>query len=179
MSKRIPGKQYQQKKGMTNPEYWNSKRKIALDKGVCPSHPSRPATSGQRCQECVDNAKACRERRRANGICLSHKDRPAIAGDVHCMDCKIRKKGNWLRGTGVNEEEIKRAGQAWRIFDNQCQACGSSDPGTKGWTTDHDHETLKFRGILCSGCNLALGYVQDSVIRLKHLMNYLGASKCL
>jgi len=54
-----------------------------------------------------------------------------------------------------------------------CAACGTTDPGQKGWHTDHDHETDKLRGELCGNCNRALGYAQDSIERLYKLITYL------
>jgi Recombination endonuclease VII len=38
---------------------------------------------------------------------------------------------------------------------------------------DHDHRTKKVRGILCAGCNQALGNVGESIPRLRALIRYL------
>jgi hypothetical protein len=38
---------------------------------------------------------------------------------------------------------------------------------------DHCHRTKKVRGILCSGCNQALGNVGESIPRLRALIRYL------
>lgn len=38
---------------------------------------------------------------------------------------------------------------------------------------DHDHETGEVRGLLCMGCNNALGCVKDDLKVLQGLMNYL------
>ncbi len=75
------------------------------------------------------------------------------------------------RQYGLSEEQ-------WNIvFENQgrkCAACGSSGPKRKrGWHTDHDHKTGKFRGILCGGCNHALGATEDSIEILQGLISYL------
>lgn len=40
-------------------------------------------------------------------------------------------------------------------------------------SVDHDHETGEVRGLLCSTCNLALGYVKDSVDLMRSLIAYL------
>lgn len=66
-----------------------------------------------------------------------------------------------------------------------CDACGSTDPGhtTNGWCVDHDHAHCPgqqgcaecFRGILCSGCNTALGLTHDDPVRLRALADYLDA----
>jgi hypothetical protein len=112
-------------------------------------------------------------RQRKFGLCGSHRNIKAMKGKTYCKQCLIDKRLTWLRRIGMPEKEIKRARLTWNSFDNRCFACGSRKSGTKGWVTDHDHKTLKFRGILCSGCNIALGYVRDSVIRLKFLIAYL------
>lgn len=61
----------------------------------------------------------------------------------------------------------------------ECESCGARDPGEKGRTwplhIDHDHATGRFRGMLCSGCNLALGNVKDSPERLRALAAYIEA----
>ena len=57
-----------------------------------------------------------------------------------------------------------------------CAVCGT-EPGTKRLHIDHDHETLKVRGLLCHPCNVALGFVKDDVDILAGLMAYLMASK--
>lgn len=38
---------------------------------------------------------------------------------------------------------------------------------------DHDHETGEVRGLLCSRCNFALGYAQDSAEILRGLASYI------
>lgn len=71
---------------------------------------------------------------------------------------------------------------AWEAMfngqDRRCAICKSVDPGTKkGWHTDHDHETGIVRGILCMGCNTALGLLGDSsaavASRLKVIKEYI------
>lgn len=56
-----------------------------------------------------------------------------------------------------------------------CGACGSFDPGSKlGWVLDHNHETGIIRGVLCLGCNSALGFVKDNPDVLGALIRYIG-----
>ena len=67
----------------------------------------------------------------------------------------------------------------------RCAICRTDDPGIRknakqlaGWPTvwniDHDHETGEVRGLLCRGCNVALGAVRDSVTTLVAMIEYLG-----
>jgi hypothetical protein len=50
-----------------------------------------------------------------------------------------------------------------------CPGCGSEPQHV-----DHDHQTGKVRGVLCSGCNQALGNVRDDAAVLVRLIAYLG-----
>lgn len=63
-----------------------------------------------------------------------------------------------------------------------CAACGAIETDGKYWHVDHDHECCPtqasscgkcIRGILCHGCNTALGNVKDSPARLRALIEYL------
>jgi hypothetical protein len=58
--------------------------------------------------------------------------------------------------------------------NNGCAVCGSISPRNKyGWQVDHCHRTGKVRGVLCHGCNLALGGARESKTILEQLIKYL------
>jgi len=44
----------------------------------------------------------------------------------------------------------------------------------KALAIDHDHNTGKVRGLLCSNCNLGIGNLKDSIKSLKNAIKYLG-----
>lgn len=56
--------------------------------------------------------------------------------------------------------------------DYKCQICGGKD-STKRLAIDHDHNTGKIRGVLCSKCNRALGYLNDNKELLQKAIAYL------
>lgn len=53
-----------------------------------------------------------------------------------------------------------------------CMICGSA-PGKKRLHVDHDHTTGAVRGLLCHGCNVALGSVREDVSVLHKMIEYL------
>lgn len=59
-----------------------------------------------------------------------------------------------------------------------CKGCDTHQSAfKKNLVVDHCHTTGKVRGLLCVGCNLALGYVKDSIENLASLINYLNNSR--
>lgn len=84
-----------------------------------------------------------------------------------------RERQDLKRRYGITPEQ--REG----LLDSQdfkCAACGRRDPDHKKgnwWNIDHDHLTGHIRGILCRGCNNALGCVKDSLDNILALAAYL------
>lgn len=63
-----------------------------------------------------------------------------------------------------------------------CAICGTTDPGSSHWHTDHDHACCPrsdktcgqcVRGLLCGACNYGIGYMRDDVARLHAAIEYL------
>lgn len=68
--------------------------------------------------------------------------------------------------------------QYYVIFESQGFACAvckddSIAENTKRRHVDHCHATGDVRGILCQGCNTALGMAKDDPARLRALADYL------
>ena len=61
----------------------------------------------------------------------------------------------------------------------KCAACGSTEPGGRHnvWLIDHNHMTGKVRGLLCNGCNVALGMLKEDETRIFALIEYLRRYK--
>jgi hypothetical protein len=53
-----------------------------------------------------------------------------------------------------------------------CLGCGKS-PKSIRLNVDHDHETGKVRGLLCTNCNSALGAISDNIEVLENLIRYI------
>lgn len=84
---------------------------------------------------------------------------------------RLHARRRRLRMHGITEADYQ---QLWHHQGYACAACGATHPGSqKGWVLDHSHETGHVRGILCSGCNIALGHAKDNPVRLRALAAYL------
>ena len=72
---------------------------------------------------------------------------------------------------GISQEDYDA------LIDSQhgvCAGCGTSDPGKHGvFDIDHDHQSGKVRGLLCSPCNRALGFLRDSAETAMNLARYI------
>ena len=82
-----------------------------------------------------------------------------------------RKK--WMKE--YNFEEVRLA------QDNKCAICNIElNPKSHNIDSihiDHNHTTTKFRGLLCSSCNIMLGYAKDNATILQKAIKYLNKSK--
>lgn len=73
---------------------------------------------------------------------------------------------NWMRA--------KRERLAGRPKPKNCELCGNPSPKIV-W--DHNHETGKFRGWICTPCNYILGRVKDDPEVLRKMADYLDQHK--
>ena len=68
----------------------------------------------------------------------------------------------------------KREKLAGRLKPEQCEICGAFGKDLKrGLCFDHDHNTGKFRGWICTRCNLILGLAKDNSELLIKLSEYI------
>ena len=58
---------------------------------------------------------------------------------------------------------------------NKCAICGGSD--SRALNVDHDHQTGRIRGLLCTKCNTALGLLDEDTCCLRAALKYLEGSQ--
>lgn len=73
--------------------------------------------------------------------------------------------------TGVTEEQYFNL---LKLQNNQCCICKSHiKDNNKNFSIDHCHDKKLVRGLLCSRCNLGLGYFKDNKDLLESAFKYL------
>ena len=64
---------------------------------------------------------------------------------------------------------------AYKAANGKCQIC-KAERGARNLALDHDHKTMRVRGVLCTNCNVALGMMDDDIERLRSAIAYLSQS---
>ena len=129
----------------------------------------------------------CSVCKRSGRICLDHDHATGLFRGWLCLVCNyalghVSDSAKVLRKLAVYIERplkssiyimygygLKKRVEILGIAPLQCEVCGK--PGRI--CVDHCHKTKLFRGWLCSGCNVTLGYVKDSPKLLRKLADYL------
>ena len=80
---------------------------------------------------------------------------------------EMERKSRLKQKYGITLEQY----QAMAAEQNDlCAICNRDEP----LRVDHDHETGVVRGLLCHGCNTAIGLMNDDVDRLRSAIDYLA-----
>jgi hypothetical protein len=146
--------------------------RVTRKQGVAPGH-----------RRCLD----CRE---AKPFSEFPTDKTTKSGlRCYCKPCnRLRRMARYYGSARVRIEHAERArlqnyGLSASKFTAMlcaqvglCKACEvPMGPGVRQLHVDHCHATGRVRGLLCDGCNRALGHVKDSPERLRQLAAYLDA----
>jgi hypothetical protein len=123
-----------------------------------------------------------RENMTKNRVCRSCKETKPLTEDFFSK----HDKGGFLHVCvgciGVSEAcrkyRLSRAeyDEMYRDQGNGCAICGESDVGKRSGfnlSIDHCHSSGSIRGLLCSRCNLALGYLRDDADLAEKAAAYL------
>jgi hypothetical protein len=139
----------------------------------------RASLSPEKREKLRASARESMRRRRQNGLV---KARDA----VQARGYRSRLKSEGRLSVYYKTANLKKYGLTIRDYEalvvkqgGRCAnaLCSVQEPGGKWnrWAVDHDHKTGKVRGLLCNGCNIALGHARDSVDVLRGLTAYLEA----
>lgn len=78
-----------------------------------------------------------------------------------------RRLRYWRRKYGLRAKDVRLL---WKECQGKCKLCKKELPLAKA-NVDHCHRTTKVRGLLCLGCNTALGKVEKWGLQV--LQDYL------
>lgn len=151
--------------------------------------------------ETTDVLKVCRDCGEGKPRSDYHAHKRARDGLYpYCKPCSSKRNAAWRaknaerlreyeRKRPKRSAEERRRMQLWRLYkilpedydrlfaeqSGRCAICGTDDPGSgrELMNVDHDHETGEVRGLLCMGCNIAIGHMGDDIERLKSAIAYL------
>jgi Autographiviridae endonuclease VII len=100
------------------------------------------------------------ERRRAQQLKWARSDKGKKQKRLYFQRYRAR-----LFGADFDSEMAKQRGL--------CLVCGCRLADGK-FCVDHCHNTLKFRGILCTNCNLGIGHFRDDPVLMRKGANYVS-----
>jgi len=93
-------------------------------------------------------------------------------GNMKKYISKLNNRKTWLKQKykiTINEYEVILKSQ-----DGLCAICKKKETQKNFLSIDHCHISNKIRGLLCSGCNKALGFINDDIRILKSMIEYLS-----
>lgn len=142
--------------------------------------PDAAAVARRRERERSEDAKAKKRARyqaqtsdqKAADLARSNEYRRTSVGRVNAAKNLARSRGcPWAEG----QESIALTLLSAPVL--ACEACGlEEDKNGRKFCIDHDHSTGLVRGLLCGGCNSALGHAFDDPSILRQLADYLERS---
>lgn len=115
-------------------------------------------------------------------------------GGLHsyCNDCRLarakrdRKRNEDKQRIWDRKRVLRKYGLTIEDYESMlvqqngtCAICDGTKTGYKNGTfaVDHCHTTNRVRGLLCSKCNMAIGYMDDQPERLERAATYLRGNK--
>ena len=109
-------------------------------------------------------------------------------GDSYCSLCKVIRTNEFRKNNpeiiamyGWRSNMKRRYGLDEKAYESlfleqegKCKVCKMSiEYKSKSTHIDHNHETLEVRGLLCHGCNTAIGLLREDRGTILSLLDYL------
>jgi len=127
----------------------------------------------------------CHNKYKTKIVCVNGHSRTYLSTSGNCLKCQaptgIKKfRNRQFKAYGVINQDGSPFSSVdfdreYQIQQGRCKVCGKHQTELRARLhVDHDHGTGVFRGLLCSNCNHALGFVHDDVLVLDKLKSYLG-----
>ena len=111
--------------------------------------------------------KKKRDAARASGMCQGCFRLPVKVGKSCCSGCLQR------RALYKKCYSRKMANTLLEMFADQEKRCAICGKLCERLAVDHDHKSMKIRGLLCYSCNTGLGNFYDNPVSLRAAADYL------
>lgn len=161
-------------------------------KGIyCDKHHERERARHQAApfrQKKLQKNRALRQHRIDAGLCYECAG-PPLENSKVCARCLERRRlsrvrnGRTPRNTenrqsrkSIVTKKVATLAERYpgRFNHSACAICGSAPKGKKKvLALDHCHSTGELRGLLCSACNVGLGFFRDNAKLLRSAIKYL------
>lgn len=140
----------------------------------------------------------CKQEKQPEEMVQNHSTKSGFSS--YCKPCAVRNsqesriRGGWVRYVPIGRTEELRRKRLHRLeiahglsrqeaetlaalrTEGSCAICGCAPARSGRWKNlhiDHDHSTDKIRGLICTGCNRAIGFLDDDPGRAEALAYYL------
>ena len=151
----------------------------AIARGLCMKHYDRRRRAGKLTNVRHPIRREDRERFLAHGrikctccgiVRHANKFSPSgvRVGKYRCKACE--RAAARFRICGVTQDHVRRM---WRAQSARCAICNRKLESMTHCHVDHNHMTGQIRGLLCSRCNRAIGWMEDSAALLYSAAKYL------
>lgn len=112
-----------------------------------------------------------------------YRDDAGRRTNAYCITCHKQRSKERYHSKSIVEHRAAKAKmygltpeQYLDMLEEQqgkCAICNEVPTTKRGLAVDHDHATGKVRGLLCTGCNTALGSFKDNEELLTSAIEYL------
>jgi len=120
-----------------------------------------------------------------SNIANFYVDKKGRRTNKHCRECcKKQSIQRWHEKPALDRQASRAykygitVGEFKQMHiaqDGKCAICNTVPKTKRGLHVDHHHGTGKVRGLLCHGCNVALGSFKEDVTLLNKAIEYLGS----
>jgi transcription elongation factor Elf1 len=113
-------------------------------------------------------------------------DKKGRRTNKHCRNCHKKKCMERWHNIPALDRQASRAykygitadafKQMHMAQNGKCAICNTTPKTKRGLHVDHNHGTGKVRGLLCHGCNVALGSFKEDLNLLNKAIEYLRSN---
>lgn len=138
------------------------------------------------CQFCGKEFSTLTSKASHERLCKENPNRLKIVNDLAEKNHKAKLERHYKTGSGDFLDITNGEVEEYLENHKTCEICGKTIEEANKWNSlfapkrlciDHDHKTLKFRGVLCSVCNRQLGWYEANQEAINNYLNKDSSNK--